>query len=97
MENAVGLWERLPDAQNLLLNLRGHREFSWLFHKSAGLVTMIQINVECTLAFRCLRDEVTFTLNDMRGQPRYNFTILDDPTLSTLLTYGVFIVPVRCF
>jgi hypothetical protein len=41
-----------------------------------------------------LQDEVSFTLSDQFGQPRYIFTILDDPTIKTLLSYGVFIVPV---
>ena len=54
---------------------------------------MSQVVETIGAAFRCLRDEVTLTLNDRLGQPRYIFTILDDPTLTTLLTYGVFIVP----
>ncbi|KAI6217032.1 Methyltransferase type 11 and Spermine synthase domain containing protein [Aphelenchoides fujianensis] len=77
MMNNAGMWERLPDEEHLQVNLRGEREFSWLFHQSAG----------------CLQDEVSFTLSDPYGKPRYVFTILDDPTLTTLLTYGVFIVP----
>lgn len=76
--NAAGFYERLTDEVALNVNLCGEREFSWLFTQTAG----------------CLRDEVTFTLSDQFGQPRYVFTILDDATLSTLLTYGVFIVPV---
>ncbi|KAI6200722.1 Methyltransf-11 domain-containing protein [Aphelenchoides besseyi] len=77
MMNSAGLWERLPDEDHLQISLRGEREFAWMFHQTAG----------------CLRDEVTFTLSDPLGQPRYVFTILDDPSLTTLLTYGVFIVP----
>lgn len=77
--NAAGMWDRLEDENSLNTNLRGEREFAWLFHQTAG----------------CLREEVTFTLSDQFGNPRYIFTILDDPTLTTLLTYGVFIVPVN--
>ncbi|KAI6176247.1 [Heparan sulfate]-glucosamine N-sulfotransferase [Aphelenchoides bicaudatus] len=76
--NAASVWEKLGDEKELAINLRGEREFAWLFHQTAG----------------CLGEEVTFTLSDQFGQPRYVFTILDDPALTTLLTYGVFIVPV---
>lgn len=64
MLNAAGVWERLTDENALSTNLRGEREFAWLFHQTAG----------------CLRDEVTFTLSDQFGNPRFvietNFKII---------------------
>jgi hypothetical protein len=33
MMNAAGVWERLGDEKALALNLRGEREFMWLFQQ----------------------------------------------------------------
>lgn len=38
MMNAAGIWERLDDEKGLSVNLRGEREFAWLFHQTAGYV-----------------------------------------------------------
>ncbi|CAD5227906.1 unnamed protein product [Bursaphelenchus okinawaensis] len=76
--NSANRIERIEEVDALMTNLTGEREFAWLFHQTSG----------------CLREEVSLTLNDLTGKPRYSFTILDDPSLTTLLTYGVFVAPV---
>ncbi|CAD5235354.1 unnamed protein product [Bursaphelenchus xylophilus] len=70
--------ERCEGIDGLMNNLRSERELAWLYHQTS----------------RCLREEVSLVLNDLNGNPRYTFTILDDPNLTTLLTYGVFVAPV---
>lgn len=46
------------------------------------------------MLFRKLEDEVTLVLHGINEKPRYQIAVLDDPDVSVLNSFAVFIVPV---